>query len=94
MVTELDDVHPAALNAALVAIQRAEQGIGEVPVETTLDVQRLANTAEIIHRISRLASGQSTSNVAHAGDQDRAERLAALRARLAQSDDAAPPADT
>ena len=100
VVTELDDVAPAALQAALVAMQRAGEELPGVTVETPLDVKRVAETAEILHRISRLASGQSTANVAHAQltDEERKERMAHLRsiaeANQAQrdADAAAPPA--
>lgn len=98
LVTELEDVHPAALSATLSLLRKIEDGTADLDVETWLDAQRAANTAEIAHRISRLASGQSTSNVAHAGDTDRAARIAELRARLEQhnGDDTTPaaPADT
>lgn len=95
IVTELDDVAPAALQAALVALQRASDALEEVPVETTLDAKRVAETAEIVHRISRLASGQSTANVAHANmsDEERAERMAYLRSRIGQLDADTPAPD-
>lgn len=82
MVTELDDVAPAALSAAFRAMTRAEDEIDNVEVDGTLDVKRLAETAEILHRISRLASGQSTANVAHASlsDDERRERMRQLAA--------------
>jgi len=54
-------------------------------VNTPLDAHRLASTAEILHRIGRLASGQSTSNVAHAqamSEEERRERMAYLQSRL------------
>lgn len=84
IVTELDDVAPSALEATLVFISRAAEAVEEVEIASALDLHRVAGAAEILHRISRLASGQSTSNVAHAGDTERAERIAELRARLAQ----------
>lgn len=81
IVTELDDIHPAALDGALRAMTRASDALETVPADDALDVKRIAETAEILHRISRLASGQSTSNVAHAqlSEEERAARLARLR---------------
>jgi hypothetical protein len=87
-VTELDDVAPAALSAVFALIERANAEAETIEVESALDLHRVAGAAEILHRISRLASGQSTSNVAHATtDDERAERIRELRARLAQHDD-------
>ena len=82
IVTELDDVHPAALDGALRAITRTADAIDGMEVTDVLDAKRLAETAEILHRISRLASGQSTSNVAHAqlSAEERAQRMAELDA--------------
>ena len=82
VVAEVEDVAPAALETALNAMLRADETMDTVPVDTMLDVKRLAETAEILHRISRLASGQSTANVAHAAmtDDERRDRMAQLRA--------------
>jgi hypothetical protein len=88
IVTELDDVAPAALEATLVFISRAANAVEDVEITSALDLHRVAGAAEILHRISRLASGQSTSNVAHANtDDERAARIAELRQRLTQHDD-------
>lgn len=87
VVSETEDLAPAALDAALRLVERLGRDGAELEIETTLDAQRLANVAEIVHRISRLASGQSTANVAHASSEDRAARIAELKARLAQHDD-------
>ena len=82
VVTELDDLAPAALSAALAIIHKLEDALPDLEVDDMLSAQRAANTAEIIHRISRLASGQSTANVAHAAmtDDERHARMAQLRA--------------
>ena len=98
IVTELDDVAPAALDAALRGLARGGAALDEVPIETPLDAKRVMEAAEIAHRISRLASGQSTANVAHAqlSDEERRERMAQLRAIAeanAAARDAAPPDD-
>ena len=90
---EVDDVAPAALEAALRLIERAAREAEEVEVTSALDLSRVAASAEILHRISRLASGQSTANVAHAGPmsaEERAEAEAYLRSRLTTP----PPTDT
>jgi hypothetical protein len=88
VVTEIDDVAPEGLETALVILRALKEAGGELPIEGWLDAQRAANVSEIVHRISRLASGQSTSNVAHATtDDERAARIAELRARLTQHDD-------
>lgn len=94
VVSETEDLAPSALRAALSLIEKAEAAAEGMDVENPLDLQRVANAAEIIHRISRLAGGQSTSNVAHANlsDDDRRELMARLRAQAAQAvdGDAAP----
>jgi uncharacterized protein YheU (UPF0270 family) len=91
VVSETADLAPAALDAALRLVERLGTDGAELEIETTLDAQRLANVAEIVHRISRLASGQSTANVAHATtDDERRARLAELRSRMAQHDDGTP----
>ena len=90
---EVDDVAPAALEAALRLIERAAREAEEVEVTSALDLSRVAASAEILHRISRLASGQSTANVAHAGPmsaEERSEAEASLRSRLTTP----PPTDT
>lgn len=76
VVDETTDLSPAALNAALTLIER----LSADPDADPLAVLRLANAAEVVHRISRLASGQSTANVAHASmtDEERRERMARL----------------
>ena len=81
-VTEYDDIAPAALATALALIERVEAEIAVIPVDDALALQRIAQSAEIVHRISRLASGQSTSNVAHAqlSSEERAQRMAELDA--------------
>lgn len=87
LITELGDIAPAALEAAFFGLRRGTEAMEDVPIETTLDVKRLMESADLAHRIYRLASGQSTSNVAHATtDDERAERIRELRARLTQHD--------
>lgn len=95
IVTELDDVAPAALDAALRGLARGGEALETVPIETPLDAKRVMEAAEIAHRISRLASGQSTANVAHAAlsDEERKERMAQLRA-IAEANQAARDAET
>ena len=76
-----EGISTMSLAAALVLIENALAEAGSVPVETTLDVLRLMNAAETAYRISRLASDQSTSNVAHnvMTPEERRARLAELR---------------
>jgi ABC-type branched-subunit amino acid transport system ATPase component len=78
LVDETDDLSPAALAAALMLIERLTAD----PDCDPLAVLRLANAAEIVHRISRLASGQSTANIARRDmtDDERREQMARLRA--------------
>ena len=81
VVDETQDLSPAALSAAMDGIRAVAEGLSTVVPEDALDLQRIANATEILHRIHRLASGQSTSNNAHASltDDERAARLARLR---------------
>ena len=85
MAQELDhsQVGPVTLAAAFkLAIICAT---GEVPVpKDALERKRLAETAEILHRIARLELGESTSNIAHAtaSNEERTEQLAQLQARM------------
>jgi Mg2+ and Co2+ transporter CorA len=89
IVDEVSDLSPAALRAVLAITQRVEDELAAIEVSEALDLQRMANTAEILHRIHRLASGQSTSNNAHATltDEERAARLAQLRAMSGQREE-------
>ena len=67
ITAELDRSHigPFALQAALVLAEAAI--LGDIqPPENALERKRLAETAEILHRIGRLELGESTSNAAHA----------------------------
>ena len=85
VVSETDDLAPAAFRTVLSIVDQVEQGMDVLQVNTPLDAHRLASTAEILHRIGRLASGQSTSNVAHAqamSEEERRERMAYLQSRL------------
>jgi hypothetical protein len=86
IVDETEDLGPAALAAALTLIER----LAEDPDADPLAVLRLANAAETVHRISRLASNQSTSNVAQQKvmtDDERRELLARLRGTAAAQAD-------
>ena len=85
VVSETDDLAPAAFRTVLTIVDQVEQGIFDIEVNNALDAHRLASTAEILHRIGRLATGQSTSNVAHAqamSEEERRERMAYLQSRL------------
>ncbi len=85
VVDETRDLAPAALETVLELVVQVRDGLDKLPVNNTLDAHRLANTAEVLYKIARLASGQSTANVAHAkslSDEERAERIAYLRSRL------------
>jgi hypothetical protein len=95
VVSETEDLAPAALSAALAFVARLEEALPGLDIDDMLSAQRAANTAEIIHRISRLASGQSTANVAHAQltDEERKERMAHLRS-IAEANQAQRDADT
>lgn len=91
LVDEADDLAPAALAAALELVNKVSAGVALVDVDDALTLQRLATAAETVHRISRLASGQSTSNVLHGQtltSDEYAARLAELHERTA------PPAPT
>jgi hypothetical protein len=83
VVDEVGDLSPAALSAALDVVTRVARSIEDgLPIENWLDAKRAAEVAETVHRIARLAAGQSTSNIAHAAaltDEERAERMAYLR---------------
>jgi len=86
VVSETDDLAPAAFRTVLELIRQVEDGLDGLTVGSPLDAQRLASAAETLHRIGRLASGQSTANVAHAQtmtDEERKERMAYLRSRVA-----------
>ena len=85
ITSELDrtQIGPATLAAALTLAQAAIAGDIPIPRDA-LERKRLAETAEILHRIGRLEMGESTANVEHAAlsDVERASRLAALRSQL------------
>jgi len=85
VVDETRDLAPAALETVLELVVQVRDGMANIEVNNPLDATRMANTAEVLYRIARLASGQSTANVAHAkslSDEERAERIAYLRSRL------------
>ena len=92
VVDELDDVSPAALEAALVGLVRGQAALADVPIDNALDAKRVLEAAEIAHRIARLASGQSTSNnlSVSLSAEERAEHMAYLRSRIGQTDSDAP----
>jgi hypothetical protein len=79
-----DGIAPAAYDAALALVAKAMEALPTIPIETSLDLVRVAQTADLVYRIGRLASGLSTSNVAHASltPEDRDERRARLLAQL------------
>lgn len=82
IVDETEDLSPAALAASLTLIER----LSVDPDADPLAVLRLANAAEIVHRISRLASNQSTSNSATQrvlSDEERRELMARMRGQVA-----------
>lgn len=80
-VDEIEDLSPALLEASLGIAEKILESAHLVPILTWLDAQRAATTAEILHRISRLASGQSTNNnlTLTITDEERKERMAYLR---------------
>jgi len=85
VVDETRDLGPAALETVLQLVLQVRDGLDNLPINNTLDAHRMANTAEVLYKIARLASGQSTANVAHAkslSDEERAERITYLRSRL------------
>lgn len=81
---ELGEIGQAAYETALQVIEaiatRAELGL---PLDESIDIYRAAQVAETIFKIHRLATGQSTSNNAHAAvsADDVASKLAELQAR-------------
>lgn len=87
VVDETRDLAPATLETVLELVVQVRDGMANLEVNDPLDAMRMANTAETLYRIARLASGQSTANVAHGktlSDEERAERIAYLRARLGE----------
>ena len=85
ITAELDrtQMGPATLAAALTLANACIQGDIPIP-ENALERKRLAETAEILHRIARLELGESTSNsVTLTGDlADIDARRAELLSRL------------
>lgn len=81
---EEGEIGQAALRTALEWTNKLETA-DDIAVETTLDAVRAAAVVETLHKVHRLASGQSTANVAHATltDEERATRVAAASQRLA-----------
>lgn len=79
---ETGDIGTAAYQTALDVIQavqdRAATGL---PLDESIDIYRAAQVAETIFKIHRLATGQSTSNAAHAtvDPVELQARLAALQ---------------
>ncbi len=75
------------------AIHAAEGTLPEVT--SSADVERLINAADKLHKMGRLAAGQSTANTAtlHMDAAERDARTAELRARLAAMD-TPPPSPT
>jgi hypothetical protein len=77
------DIGPATLHAVAMLVQASVSGNIPVP-ENALERKRLAETAEILHRIARLELGESTANtVTLTGDlADLDARRAELLSRL------------
>ncbi len=74
---------------ALRAATRIDQSLDDFPIDESIDVYRLGQVLEVLHKIYRLETGQSTSNAAHASiepGQLDAQRVALL-ARLQPTDD-------
>jgi hypothetical protein len=84
---DAEDIAPAAYRLVMRTMVKLEDELPDVPITSALDAVRIAQAMEIAHKIGRLASGQSTSNVAHAtmSDEERRERMAQL-GRMAQGD--------
>ena len=92
VVDEVGDLSPAALATALEVVTRVAQSLDDgLPIDNWLDAKRASEVAETVHRIARLAAGQSTANVAHATvqltDEERRERMAQLRAMVVGTPD-------
>lgn len=81
-VLDRESLGPFALAGAFALAYSAISG--EIPIpEKPVDRLRLAETAQILHRIGRLELGESTANTLSASmDSDRAGRIADLRAKL------------
>lgn len=88
-----EEIAPASYTVALELIAHAADALPGIKVETALDLHRVAQTAEIIFKIARLASGESTQNVAHAHltDDERRDRMRQLAAM--GSDTTPPPSE-
>jgi hypothetical protein len=93
MVADLDadDIPVAAYAGALQLMLDVLENGTTVPIENRLDVQRTADAAKTLFTIARLASGESTSNVASVNVN--ADQLAARLAAL-QGGDITPPVAT
>lgn len=78
---------PTTLAAALVLAKAAVRGEIPIPANAT-ERKKLAEAAEILHRIGRLELGESTSNTHTVSEtaQDVAARLSDARSRLAMLD--------
>jgi hypothetical protein len=88
---DAEEIAPAAYRLVMSTMCKLEDELPDVPITSALDAVRIAQAMEIAHKIGRLASGQSTSNVAHAtmSDEERRERMAQL-ANMAQRDTTPP----
>lgn len=77
----------AALEATLRMLARLDDAIPNIPVEDSLDADRLARALSEVFKVHRLATGQSTSNAAHAtvSADDVASKLAELQARTSDA---------
>ncbi len=79
-----DQIGPKLLQHAIEVIEQATTAT--ITIETANDFRAMAQAAETIHKMARLEMGESTSNQATfaVSVQDREQRAAALRERLAQ----------
>lgn len=81
---ELGDIGQAGLVGAMQGIAHLAEALPALEINTSLDAVRVAQTVEILFKIHRLATGQSTSNAAALSVDvtELASRKAELLARL------------
>lgn len=89
---ETGEIGTAALASAQELLARLMEGIGDSEIRTSLDVERYARAADLLFKMHRLATGQSTSNTASLHGNLDAESLAARRAELVRQFDPLHPA--
>lgn len=90
------DIGQVTLTAAMDIVHRLLNGLDDVPIESSLDVARLTQAAEVLYKVWRLETGQSTSNQLTASvDADLvAQRLAELQARTVDATSTVSPDET